>query len=145
MRNNVENEDSAGVPVFKSTIPDQLLKNLDPEEVYLFDGISRLEQKTDWLIHELVASKRLSSNNAQILEDLSARVKDLEDGQEALLDQGWKERIKSVEEWKQMFTGKWAVLSALGLLLITGVVGALCKAAVDKVFSPPHASAPAKP
>lgn len=125
---------SDDVPQFRSTIPGELLKALAPEEVYLFEGISRLEQKTDWLIREVIETRRTSTQNSAMLTGLASRVERLEQQQQALMTAS--ERIKSVEDWRSNFTGKWGVLSAGLLLVLTAVVGGLMKVLFDRLSSP---------
>ncbi len=121
------------VPQFRSTIPGELLKALQPDEVYLFEGISRLEQKTDWLIHEVIATRQQSAQNAVMLTGLASRVERLEQQQTAMV--GTNDRVKLIEDWRSNFTGKWGVLSAGLLLFLMAIAGAVAKAVVDKLFA----------
>jgi len=120
------------VPQFRSTIPPELLKQLDPEEIYLFEGVSRLEQKTDWLISEVIETRRQSISNASMLTSLAQRVEKLEQTTSGLTSASG--RIQTIEEWKSNFTGRWGVISAAFLLIVTAVLGALAKSAVDFIF-----------
>lgn len=128
------------VPQFKSTIPAELLKSLNPEEVYLFEGISRLEQKTDWIISEVVEARRDRKETGEAIDNLTRRVQAIEVFNQTL--SGSADRLKTIEDWKNVFMGKWGVLSAVGLLTLSGIVGALVKSGVDRIFSssPPDRS-----
>lgn len=105
------------VPEFKSTIPPELLKRLDPEEIYLFEAVSKLEQMSAWMVNETAVARKTA-------EDLSVKIDQLAD------------RVKALEDWKTTFTGKWGVLSAAFMLILSAAIGAFAKSFADKLMRP---------
>lgn len=95
------------VPEFRSLIPTHLISSLNAKEQYLVETLSKLEQKADWLIRETVNGRKV-----QIEVDL--RLQQLEE-----------RRVKSIEVWRQRFSGTWLTLSGGALILITAVATTL--------------------
>ena len=101
---------------FKSAIPPHLLATLPDDERFLVETMSKLENQFGWLADELVR------NNAVTL-DLDERVMSLERFQKQaaarlIAMEGQEDRVKNLWDWKQFFSGKWAVITALVLVLL---------------------------
>ena len=94
-------------PEFKSSIPPYLTQNLTEHERFLVESLSRIEQQAAWLV-----SCALSQNRAVIDIDL---------------------RVKSVEKWKSMFTGKWGVLATVTIILLPVVLKFVADALLKKL------------
>ena len=89
------------VPSFVKVIPDHLLKDGDPERRFLLESVCEINQKNSWIIQALVQGN-------QIHRDLDLRQ-------------------SRIEAWKSNFTPKWALLSALGLVVLSSTVTVLIK------------------
>lgn len=100
---------------FNSTIPPHLLADLPEDERFMVNTVSKLENQFVWL------SEGLLKNNGASL-DLDDRVSTLETGQVAVAQHmvsidAVKDKVEKLWDWKQFFSGKWAVLAALALVL----------------------------
>jgi len=118
------------VPEFKSTIPAHLLGKLSDSERFMVETMSKLENQSDFLV------KAVTENNRENL-DIDSRVTVLE---------GWKEKMGTGEpqvadmvvkvnklwDWHQMFSGKWAVIWAMALIVIPIVLKLLIDLAIKK-------------
>jgi hypothetical protein len=82
------------VPEFKSTIPQPLLGKLSEQEKYLVETLSKMEQQNAWLITAVVEGNRI---NLEI-----------------------DRRLVRLERWQSIFSGKWAVL--VGIVILVGPV-----------------------
>lgn len=92
-------------PEFASKIPAHLVAKLDEKERWLVETLSKLDFKTDWVV-----DKVLESNTQQIDIDV---------------------RLQRVENWKAVLSGKWALLGAIGLMVLTALLSAGAKNIVD--------------
>ena len=118
------------MPEFKSTIPAHLLGKLSDSERFMVETMSKLENQSDFLV------KAVTENNRENL-DIDSRVTVLE---------GWKEKMGTGEpqvadmvvkvnklwDWHQMFSGKWAVIWAMALIVIPIVLKLLIDLAIKK-------------
>lgn len=109
------NYEPAVMREFKSTIPPHLLANLPEDERFMVETMSKLENQYGWLAEVAV-------RNNQATLDLDGRVTVVEGEQAktrvqlaALDDQ--KEKVDKLWDWKQYFSGKWAIIAAIGLLI----------------------------
>jgi len=100
---------------FKSTIPPHLLANLPEDERFMVETMSKLENQYGWLAEVAV-------RNNQATLDLDGRTVLLEAEQAkmttqlvAMADQ--KDKVDKLWDWKQYFSGKWAIIAAIGLLI----------------------------
>lgn len=101
---------------FKSTIPAHLLANLPEDERFMVETMSKLEGQFNWL------ADWASKNNASVL-DLDERTVLLEEERKHCLEllnanTALKDRVDKLWDWKQYFSGKWAVLAAAALIVI---------------------------
>lgn len=101
---------------FKSTIPPHLLSSLPEDERFMVDTMSKLENQFVWLADGVV-----KVNGATL--DLDDRVSQLEfshnrSAQRLGAMEGQTEKVNTLWDWKQFFTGKWAVLAALALAVV---------------------------
>jgi len=90
------------LPVFESKIPPHLVNKMSDQEKWLVETISKLDQKTDWLLQKTV--------------ETSGQVLDIDI------------RTTKVEEWKTMFSGKWALVGALCFMVLTAATSAGARA-----------------
>ena len=127
---------------FRSTIPVHVLAHMPDSERHFVDTLSRQESHIQWLEDKLVKVN-------EAVMDLDQRVMELEEWKaEALLhastlktfmDEYPKRlatqaaRVDKIWEWKQMISGKWAVLGALGLLLGGEVVRAIAESIAKSI------------
>lgn len=105
---------------FKSTIPAHLLANLPEDERFMVETMSKLENQFNWLADWAV------KNNGSTL-DLDERVMGLEADRKQCKDLlvaslAVKDKVDKLWDWKQYFSGKWAVLGAAALIVIPIVV-----------------------
>ena len=101
---------------FNSTIPPHLLADLPEDERFMVNTVSKLENQFAWL------SEGMIKNNGATL-DLDDRVSAVESGQTAVAQHmvsfdATKDKVEKLWDWKQFFSGKWAVLAALSLILV---------------------------
>ena len=82
---------------------------MSDQEKWLVEIISKLDQKTDWLLQKLVET------SGQVLE----------------IDV----RTQRIEEWKTVFSGKWAFIGAVGFVFVTALTSAGAKALIEHVIS----------
>ena len=99
------------VPSFDKVIPEHLLKNGDPERRFLLESVCEINQKQSWIIQALVQGNHIH-------RDLDMRQ-------------------SRIEAWKANFTPKWALLSALGLVILSSTVTVLIKKLVEHITSVP--------
>jgi len=118
------------VPEFKSTIPNHLLGKLSDSERFMVETMSKLENQSDFLV-----KAALESNRENL--DIDSRLSVLE---------GWKEKqgtgepimvdvvakVQKLWDWHQMFSGKWAVIWTLALIVIPIVLKLLIDLATKK-------------
>jgi len=114
---------------FRSTIPPHLLAKLPEDERFLVEAVSRLENQFDWTVRTLIKV------NGDAL-DLHSRVNGLEKHVPVVvklqdeLVLTIKPKVEALWDWKQFFSGKWAVLAVVGV----AVLGVLLKVAIDLVL-----------
>jgi len=92
------------VPEFKSAIPQHLLGKLSEQERYLVETLSKMEQKTSWLIVAAVESNR------------------------ALIET--EKRVTRLDRWKDVLTSRWSMIIAFVSLCAPVIL----KALFDKYF-----------
>lgn len=101
---------------FKSTIPPHLLANLPDDERFMVETMSKLENQYDWLV-ECV----LRGNSA--LLDLDERVTALENANADMAarlasTEKQEDKVNKLWDWKQFFSGKWALLAAIAVVVV---------------------------
>ena len=92
-------------PEFASKIPAHLVAKLDEKERWLVETLSKLDFKTDWVVDQVI-----DSNEQQIDIDV---------------------RLQKIENWKAVLSGKWALLGAVGLMVLTALLSAGAKTLVE--------------
>jgi len=90
------------LPVFESKIPPHLVNKMSDQEKWLVETISKLDQKTDWLLTKIVET------SGHVLE----------------LDV----RTARIEDWKAVFSGKWAIIAAVCFMCVTALTSAGARA-----------------
>jgi len=88
---------------FKSTIPPHLLGKLSESERYLVETMSRLENQNNWLVSALLKV------NKDVL-DCDRRITEI------------NKTVATLSDWKQLISGKWAVVAALGLVVLSALL-----------------------
>lgn len=101
---------------FRSTIPAHLLANLPEDERFMVETMSKLENQFNWLAEWAV------KNNGSTL-DLDERVMTLEADRKSCKELltaslAVKDKVEKLWDWKQYFSGKWAVLAAATLIVV---------------------------
>lgn len=101
---------------FKSSIPAHLLANLPEDERFMVETMSKLENKFNWL------SEWTVKNNGSTL-DLDERVMALEADRKqckelVLATTSIRDKVDKLWDWKQYFSGKWAMLAAATLIVV---------------------------
>lgn len=106
---------------FKSTIPAHLLGKLSDSERYVVETMSRLENQSDWLLEVAV-------ENRKSIIDISERVASIESWtqkEDKRLDvvetttTVHREKVDKLWDWKTTMSGKWAMLWAVGLVVLS--------------------------
>jgi len=100
---------------FRSTIPAHLLANLPEDERFMVETISKLENQFNWL------SDCAVKNNGSTL-DLDQRVLELEAAcreqkKRSALADTLEDKVNTLWDWKQYFSGKWAVIGGIVLVV----------------------------
>lgn len=118
------------VPEFKSTIPAHLLGKLSDSERFMVETMSKLENQSDFLVKAVIEANRQNL-------DIDTRLALLEIWREK---QGatepnfttLTEKVDKLWDWHQLFSGKWAVIWALALIVIPIVLKLLIDLAIKK-------------
>ena len=111
------------VPEFKSTIPSHLLEKLSDSERYMIETMSKLENQSDYLIRIVVqGSRERLTMEARIaaIEDCKQRLGAMEpkvDDLAAKVDD-LAAKVQKLWDWHLMFSGKWVVIWAIGLIVV---------------------------
>lgn len=92
-------------PEFISKIPAHLVSRLDDKERWLVETLSKLDFKTDWVVDKVI-----EANEQQIDIDT---------------------RLQRIENWKAVLSGKWALLGAVGLMVMTALLSAGAKPFIE--------------
>jgi hypothetical protein len=90
------------VKEFKSSIPPHLLGKLSDSDRWLVETMSKLENQNNWLVTAILKI------NKDVL-DCDRRISDT------------RKDVSTLAEWKQIISGKWAVVGVLGLLALSVV------------------------
>ena len=98
------------MPEFKSTVPAHLIDKLTPQEKYVVETLSRMEQQNTWLMNAAMEGNRVN---------LETDV-----------------RVQRVETWRKILSGKWAILALVGTMLVTAIVSALVKYLFELIIKP---------
>jgi len=98
---------------FRSTIPPHLLDKLSDTERYMVQALSKLENQYEWVVQSVV------NDNKNII-DLGGRCDAIETWRSTVETdtKGQVEKVDEIWKWKQMTSGKWAVVGALVLIVI---------------------------
>ena len=92
-------------PEYSSKIPPHLLVRLDEKERWTMEALAKLDFKQDWLVDKVI-----EANEQQIDLDV---------------------RVKKIEQWKAVLSGKWALIGAVGLMVLTALLSAGAKSLVE--------------
>jgi hypothetical protein len=84
---------------FKSSIPPHLLEKLSDSDRWLVETMSRLENQNNWMMN---AIRRVN--------------KDVMDVDRRVINVG--KDVSILSEWKQLMSGKWAVIACVILIVI---------------------------
>jgi len=95
------------LPEFESKIPPHLVNKMTDQEKWLVEAISKLDQKTDWLLHKIV-----ETSDHVIEIDL---------------------RTAKIEDWKMIFSGKWALISVTCFMFITAFTSAAARMLFERL------------
>jgi hypothetical protein len=117
------------LPEFKSSIPENLLNSLEPKEKYIFEQISIMGQKTDWLIGEtgqqnhalsIIKTETQNTNGkvAQSIRDIAELQRKNAENSSLL------EEVKKIVDIKQ-FLGKLLSNKLFWFSFIIFIVGAV--------------------
>jgi hypothetical protein len=91
-------------PKFESKIPVHLLNRLSDQEKWLVETLSKIDQKADWFMAAIVRTNEI--------------------------DRELDVRLSKVER----FTGKWAMVGAAGIVILTAFVTAAAKAIITHIW-----------
>lgn len=118
------------VPEFKSTIPAHLLGKLSDSERFMVETMSKLENQSDFLVKAAMQGNRENldiDSRLQVLEVWKEKQGASEPNISTLVD-----KVNKLWDWHQMFSGKWAVIWALALIVIPIVLKVLIDFAIKK-------------
>lgn len=116
---------------FKSTLPPYLLDNLSEGERYLVETMSKLENKSNWLVDAAITNRaELIKADVQLRELILARQQ--HEAEQASRDEDRK-RLAELWDWMNKFSGKWTILWAVGLASVSAGLSALIKFFLDKI------------
>lgn len=124
------------VRVGKSTIPPHILMKLSDSERYMVETLSKVENQYQWL-EEVVKKQNedilvlharlhvLETQGGKPVSELGTRITDVSGRISPIA-----EKVEKLWDWKQFFSGKWAILGVIAAIL----VGALAKSIIEFVF-----------
>lgn len=101
---------------FKSTIPTHLLTNLSDEHKFIVEAVSKLESEFNWTSESLLKINTVIIDYDARLLRLEAVCREIDN--KLTLVKSHDDKIDKLWDWKQFFSGKWAVLSVLALMLL---------------------------
>lgn len=113
------------VPEFKSTIPAHLLGKLSDSERFMVETMSKLENQSDFLVKAAMQGNRENLDIDSRLSVLELWKEKMGTGEPVMADV--VDKVRKLWDWHQMFSGKWAVIWALALI----VIPVLLKLAID--------------
>lgn len=116
------------VPEFKSTIPAHLLGKLSDSERFMVETMSKLENQSDFLVKVAMQSNRENIDVDSRLMVLEVWKEKAGTSEPALADVVLK--VRQLWDWHLMFSGKWAAVWVLVLL----VVPVLLKTVIDSAL-----------
>lgn len=108
--------DLLDVPEFKSTIPNHLLGKLSDSERFMVETMSKLENQSDFLVKAAIQGNRYCLDSDARLAVLEVWKEKQGTGEPIMADVVTK--VQKLWDWQQMFSGKWAVVWALALIVI---------------------------
>lgn len=105
---------------FKSTIPPHLLGKLSDSERYLVETMSKLESQFNWAVVAIL------QNNRHV-RDCDTRLTTLEENAEtgeqaSASSKEYKDKLDKLWDWKQSVSGKWGILGAVGIVILSVVL-----------------------
>ena len=108
---------------FKSTIPPHLLGKLSDSERYLVETMSKLESQFNWAVVVIV------QNNRDV-RDCDVRLVALEENTEnceaaSVSRKEFKEKLDKLWDWKLSMSGKWGILGAVGIVILSVLLKSL--------------------
>jgi hypothetical protein len=124
-----DNSVDSPIPVFKSSIPSHLIKNLPDDERYLVEAVSKLENQSNWTLNTVIEHSKRFSEAEKRLAETELRYSDI-DGIKKDISESISPRLNTLWDWKQYFTGKWAIIAVLAVIAITAVA----KVSVEWLF-----------
>ena len=104
---------------FRAAIPQHILAKLPEEERFLVETMSKLEAQNEWLMRAALDTNGdiLSIDDRLIaLETAQHHSGITQQNQQITIDTS-EQKINQLWDWKQFFSGKWAILAALVLLV----------------------------
>ena len=103
---------------FKATIPPHLLAKLPEEERFLVETVSKLENQYDWLVSVVIKDNSAIQNLDSRVNDTESESRNCETFQTNYGDMvdTMRKKVDKLWDWKQFFSGKWAVLAGLAFL-----------------------------
>jgi len=108
------------IPIFESKIPSHLLSRLKEEEVWLYGVLSKLEQSVDWF-------KQSRVEEGRVLVEF-----DLEVSKEI---RALSQRLHQLEQWRAIFSVRWALLISIAIIIFSGLSGAIFKLVLERWVS----------
>jgi len=114
---------------FKSTIPAHLLANLPEDERFMVETMSKLENQYNWLAEGVVKTNGFTLDLDERLVRLEANT--VSNAQRLGAMEGQADKVNKLWDWKQFFSGKWAVLAAIAIAIV--VIPLLLKFLLDLV------------
>lgn len=103
-----------------AVIPPHLLDRLEVAERYLVETMSKLEQRYERLVtiakkinHDLIDCGQRVSALEETVEQHAAKLARLEQS-----EPDTREKVRQLWDWRSNFTGRWAVLAAIVLIVV---------------------------
>lgn len=91
---------------FRSSIPPHLLEKLSDSDRWLVETMSRLENQNNWMVQAILRV------NKDVL-DCDRRVTSV------------RKDVSTISDWKQLMTGKWAVIGVIVVIVVPVVIKAI--------------------
>jgi hypothetical protein len=114
------NFDSIASKHFKSTIPPHLLTNLSEDERFIVEALSRLENGTNWITETVLGVQK---SVTRLDYKISTLTKLMDEMRSTLHDyKNVEYKTNQLWTWKQVVSGKWAILWGILVLVIPSIV-----------------------
>jgi hypothetical protein len=102
---------------FKSTIPPHLIAHLPEDERFIVNTVSKLDSQYAWMMENVVRHNGAALDLDERVTALEGRATSSTSRLDAMAEQ--TDKVNKLWDWKQFFSGKWAVIAGLALIAVS--------------------------